>query len=123
MVGDHKPLIKILGDRSFEEIENARLQNLKEKTLTHRFKAMYIPGKDNQAADCYSRTPVVTGNLNCIRAKPTSEEIEESEWWEQMEHSRVEAQINAIGGPRVISWEELDQSSEGRGGRVFSRKS
>lgn len=111
VAGDHKPLLKILGDRSFEDMENARLQNLKEKTLTHRFKAMYIPGKDNQAADCHSRTPGVTGGLNCIQVDPTEEEIEEANQREQMELARAESQINAMGGPRVISWEELDNSS------------
>lgn len=30
---DHKPLLKILGDRSLEDIPNSRLRNLKEKTL------------------------------------------------------------------------------------------
>ena len=30
---DHKPLLKILGDQSLEEIHNPKLLNLKEKTL------------------------------------------------------------------------------------------
>ena len=30
---DHKPLLKIFGDRSLEDIHNTRLRNLKEKTL------------------------------------------------------------------------------------------
>lgn len=30
---DHKPLLKLFGDRSLENIPNARLRNLKEKTL------------------------------------------------------------------------------------------
>ena len=30
---DHKPLLKIFGDRSLDEISNTRLRNLKEKTL------------------------------------------------------------------------------------------
>ena len=30
---DHKPLLKLFGDRSLDEISNARLRNLKEKTL------------------------------------------------------------------------------------------
>ena len=32
---DHKPLLKIFGDRSLEDIPNARLRNLKEKTLRY----------------------------------------------------------------------------------------
>ena len=30
---DHKPLLKVPSDRSLEDIPNARLRNLKEKTL------------------------------------------------------------------------------------------
>ena len=41
---DHKPLLKIFGDRSLENIPNARLRNLKEKTLRYKFKMLYVPG-------------------------------------------------------------------------------
>lgn len=34
---DHKPLLKMFGDRSLDEITNARLCNLKEKRLRYRF--------------------------------------------------------------------------------------
>ena len=30
---DHKPLLGILGDKQLEDIDNTRLENLKEKTL------------------------------------------------------------------------------------------
>ena len=39
---DHKPLLKILGDRSLEQIPNARLCNLKEKTLCYKFCLVHI---------------------------------------------------------------------------------
>ena len=32
---DHKPLLKIFGDRSLADIPNPRLRNLKEKTLCY----------------------------------------------------------------------------------------
>ena len=35
---DHKPLLKILGDRSLEDLPNTRLRKLKEKTLRYIFK-------------------------------------------------------------------------------------
>ena len=54
---DHKPLLKVLGDRSLEDIPNARLRNLKEKTLRHRFRMVYIPGIRYKAADAVSRHP------------------------------------------------------------------
>ena len=41
---DHKPLLKILGDRSLDDITNTRLRNLKEKTLRYRFRMVHISG-------------------------------------------------------------------------------
>jgi len=54
---DHKPLLKLLGDRSLENIPNARLRNLKEKTLRYRFKIIHVPGARHRAADAVSRHP------------------------------------------------------------------
>ena len=55
---DHKPLLKLFGDRSLENIPNARLRNLKEKTLRYRFTMMHVPGARHRAADAVSRNPV-----------------------------------------------------------------
>ena len=57
VVVDHKPLLKIFGDRSLDNIPNPRLRNLKEKTLAFRFKMLHIPGTKNKAADAMSRHP------------------------------------------------------------------
>ena len=51
---DHKPLLKIFGDRSLHHIYNARLKNLKEKTLPYRFKMIHIPGVKNKTPDALS---------------------------------------------------------------------
>ncbi len=58
---DHKPLLKIFGDRSLDHISNPRLHNLKEKSLRHRFQMVHIPGVKNRASDATSRYP--TGDL------------------------------------------------------------
>lgn len=55
---DHKPLLKLFGDRSLVDIPNSRLRNLKEKTLRYRFKMLHIPGVKHRVADCLSRHPV-----------------------------------------------------------------
>ena len=55
---DHRPLLKVLGDRSLEDIPNPRLRNLKEKGLRFRFRVVHIPGVRNAAADALSRHPV-----------------------------------------------------------------
>ena len=52
---DHKTLLKILSDRSLEDIPNNRLRNLKERTLRYQFRITYIPGSKHKAADALSR--------------------------------------------------------------------
>ena len=54
---DHKPLLKVFGDRSLEDIQNPRLFNLKEKTLRFRFRMVHVPGVRHAAADAVSRYP------------------------------------------------------------------
>ena len=54
---DHKPLLRIMNDRSLAEIDNRRLLNLKEKTLGYRFKMVFVPGKLNVGPDALSRYP------------------------------------------------------------------
>lgn len=62
---DHKPLLKVLGDRSLQDIPNARLRNLTEKTLRHRFRMVYIPGIRHKAADAVSRHPTGPKTQKC----------------------------------------------------------
>jgi len=54
---DHKPLVKIYGDRSLDEIINTRIFRLKERTLAWRFKVIYVPGKSIPASDATSCNP------------------------------------------------------------------
>ena len=58
---DHKPLLKVFGDRSLDQISNPRLRNLKEKTLIYHFRMVHISGTKNRASDAISRHP--TGDL------------------------------------------------------------
>lgn len=57
IVTDHRPLVKLLGDRALGDIVNPRLFRLKEKTLQFKFIIKYLPGKRNCAADFLSRFP------------------------------------------------------------------
>ena len=57
---DHKPLLKVLGDRKLEDIENPRLLRLKEKTLNWRFKVIHVPGRIHVGPDTLSRKEAVT---------------------------------------------------------------
>lgn len=63
---DHKPLIRILENRSLDDIPNARLRNLKEKTLRYKFKVIHVPGARNKAADGISRNPVGQGTPTAL---------------------------------------------------------
>ena len=59
---DHKPLSRILNDRSLTDIANRRLLNLKEKTLPYSFKIYHISGAKNKAPDAVSRYPTQTAS-------------------------------------------------------------
>ena len=64
LVTDHRPLVKLFGDRELKGIENPRLFRLKEKTLQFRFSVKYISGKKNIAADALSRYPSVCNSID-----------------------------------------------------------
>ena len=66
IVTDHKPLVKIFGDRTLDEITNSRLFRLKQRTLPWRFDIKHLPGKTNHAADATSRHPSPSGSANSI---------------------------------------------------------
>jgi len=57
---DHKPLVKLFGDRTLDEIANPRLFQLKQRSLLWRFKIQHKPGKLHLALDAMSRHPVET---------------------------------------------------------------
>ena len=57
VITDHQPLLKILGDRRLDEINNPRLFRLKQRTLMWNFEIEYQRGVKNQFADAMSRYP------------------------------------------------------------------
>ena len=54
---DHKPLVKLLGDRRLHEITNPRLLRLKQRSLMWKFEIEYQPGKLNATSDALLRYP------------------------------------------------------------------
>ena len=48
---DHNPLLNVLNDRSLSNIQNRRLQNLKEKILLYSFDIVHVPGKKHLGPD------------------------------------------------------------------------
>ena len=63
VVTDHKPLVKLLGDRTLDEIHNTRLFRLKQRTLPWYYQICHLPGKTNFAADAMSRNPSPSGEV------------------------------------------------------------
>ena len=53
-----KPLVKIFGDRTLDEITSTRFFRLKQRTLLRRFENCHLPGPSNQTAGAASRHPV-----------------------------------------------------------------
>ena len=69
LITDHKPLVPILNTKSLAEIENPRLQRLREKLMAYTFTAVWKAGKTHHLPDALSRAPV-------DRPSPEDEEAE-----------------------------------------------
>ena len=54
---DHKPLVPILNKKLMSQIENPRLQRLREKILDFSFECSYRKGVEHCIPDCLSRYP------------------------------------------------------------------
>ena len=57
---DHKPLVKLFGDRTLDKIVNSRLFRLKQRSLLWRFKIKHKSGKLHLALDAILRHSVET---------------------------------------------------------------
>ena len=75
VVTDHKPLTKIFGDRTLDEISNTRLFRLKQRTLPWHFRVEHLPGTTNLAADAASRYPVMDSELSALSVADLPEVI------------------------------------------------
>ena len=94
---DHKPLVKLLGNRRLEDIDNPRLLSLKEKTLAYKFTMKYIPGKKNKIPDAASRFP--TG---------APEETEDDALdVEQTIFITAISALSNLEGIKAITWEKI----------------
>ena len=102
VVTDHKPLTKIFGDRTLDEIPNTRLFRLKQRTLPWKFQVAYLPGKTNAAADAASRYP--SPGLVSSFAEVVEEENEESLFMNSIS--------GEIEGSFAITWSRLVEETE-----------
>ena len=65
VITDHKPLLGIF-NKNPDDLDNPRLQRMREKVMGYNFKVEWIAGKSNLIADALSRTPKFTNNTNEI---------------------------------------------------------
>ena len=104
VITDHKPLVKIFGDRTLDEITNSRLFRLKQRTLPWRFQIQHLPGKSNHAADATSRHPSSsTSDTGKLPGSPSSEDIAES--------ALMSAIMEDAKGIGIVSWTLLAQET------------
>ena len=105
LVIDHKPLLKVFGDRKLEEIHNPRLLLLKEKALPYRFNLLHIPGKSNKIPDAVSRYPPST--------EPSSEEDNNTTWLgiEESACLTVISTLSSIDHIETITWNRIQEAT------------
>ncbi|KXJ23386.1 Retrovirus-related Pol polyprotein from transposon opus [Exaiptasia diaphana] len=116
MVTGHKPLVKILGDRTLDEISNSGLFRLKQLTLPWRFDIEHRPGKTNIAADATSRHPSPSSSGVDLSIGPQSKhDIAESTPFGKIfaDFTDYGGHHYLIVGDRLSSWVEVLSSTAG----------
>ena len=100
---DHKPLLKLFGDKRFGDIANPRLARLKEGTLRWEFSMVHIPGKLNFGPDALSRQAMTAGLVGVLHRERPSEEDQETV--EELEAVLVAETMARL--PSLVSWEDV----------------
>ena len=110
---DHKPLLKIFKDRSLEEIPNARLRNLKEKSLRYKFSMVYVPGAKQKVADAASRYPCGEKNPSKMELKDDADNCSPSgsSIVENIEQEIRSYQASMLNDIRVMNWSKIRTTS------------
>jgi len=101
VITDHRPLIKILGDRTLDEITNTRLFRIKQRTLPWSFRIIHRPGKTNSAADATSRHPC---NQDVDETLLSSGDI--------LEIRHLESITSDLTSTLSISWDEIVKATD-----------
>ena len=105
---DHKPLLKIFGNRNLEDIPNARIRNLKEKTLRYRFRMEHIPGVKHKAADATSRQPAGCRNQPVLTLiDDTDDNNEALTECDNIEESLRQSQIAVLKSIQSVTWDRV----------------
>ena len=105
VVTDHKPLLKVFGNRKLEDLDNPRLLSLKEKTLIYRFKMIHIPGKYNKIPDATSRYP---------STPPDTAEKHNADDWTDIERTTFVTAISSlfhIDALKSVTWNRVQEET------------
>ena len=113
---DHKPLLKILSDRSLEDIPNNRLRNLKERTLRYQFRITHIPGTKHKAADALSRYP--TGTAEPLKlmddiaeqSKPMCADLQS---FDTLDGGLKLSSIASLNNIENVTWDDVREATTG----------
>ena len=111
VVTDHKPLVKLLGTRTLDEITNSRLFRIKQRTLPWSFLIKYMPGRTNLAADAASRYPCQKNSVN-----PTL-----SSSHDELETVFCASIKSSIQDSMILSWSEIESAFSSDPQMVFLR--
>ena len=92
MATDHKPLLGILGNMALDTIDNPRLNRIKQRTLPWNYELIHVPGKQQIAADGFSRR-----KQGAILAQIVTEEVNHNDVCDVMfeEDARYSIQLLA----------------------------
>ena len=105
---DHKPLVKVFGDRSLGDISNPRLARLKEATLRWEFQVIHVPGVVNSGPDALSRRSAGSSEVATVyRVNPTEED--------ETPVREVESVLLAMSKSKVVgmtTWEDVKCAAE-----------
>ena len=112
LVVDHKPLVKLLGDKCLDDIPNTRLLKLKEKTLQFQFQVVHRPGLMHKAPDFVSRYPQGAPD-HFLEECSMVEEIEECVMVDEIEVLTHDQIVCALEEGRItnITWQMLKQAT------------
>ena len=106
---DHRPLVKVLGDRTLDEINNPRLFSFKEDTLPWKFDIEWMEGKGNCFSDATSRNPCQEHEISVTEMLSVLREADEENFnQEYFVTASSDFQFNNI---RAVTWEVVKQET------------
>jgi len=114
VVVDHRPLTKLLGDPTLDEIPNPRLFSLKQRTLPWIYKICWLPGKGNSFSDATSRHPASEdkqAEINSFLCLVNSK-LDESTVQRVDEHGKIIATFNInLNKVTAVTWERVQEAT------------